>query len=63
MQYANGGLAVIVTDDGIGFDKSLTRARFGLHESVEQRMRDAGGAAVIDSLPGAGTRITLTWPA
>jgi signal transduction histidine kinase len=63
VQYADGRLAVTIADDGIGFDKSLTRARFGLHESIELRMRDAGGAAVIDSIPGAGTRITLTWPA
>jgi signal transduction histidine kinase len=62
-RHADGNLTVTIADNGIGFDQSLTRAGFGVRESIELRMRDAGGFAVIYSVPGAGTRITLTWPA
>ena len=62
-RYTDGNLTVTIADGGIGFDQSLTRAGFGVRESIELRMRDAGGFAVSYSVPGAGTRITLTWPA
>ncbi|WP_194836874.1 ATP-binding protein [Nocardia sp. XZ_19_369] len=58
------GLTVVVGDDGAGFDPAVVAAnRLGLTVSIVQRMREAGGRAVIESQPGAGTRIILEWNA
>lgn len=57
---AGGLLTVTIADKGAGFDPSAGREGFGMRESIERRMRDAGGAARADSAPGAGTRITLS---
>jgi hypothetical protein len=51
-----------LTRDALGFDPSVARGGFGMRESIEWRMRDAGGTARVVSAPGAGTRITLSRP-
>jgi hypothetical protein len=56
-------LTVTITDKGIGFDQSMARGGFGMRESIDRRMRDAGGSARVESAPGAGTRVTLRQPA
>jgi anti-sigma regulatory factor (Ser/Thr protein kinase) len=63
VRNTDGILAVTITDKGVGFDQSVAREGFGMHESIRRRMRDAGGAVRVESAPGAGTRITLSWPA
>ncbi|SCF08190.1 sensor histidine kinase [Micromonospora mirobrigensis] len=56
------GVAVELTDDGPGFDPAAVPAhRYGLRESVHGRMAAVGGAATVESAPGAGTRIRLEW--
>ena len=56
------GIAVIVLDDGIGFDVGVIPPdRFGL-EGIRQRARLFGREAKITSGPGAGTRIEVTLP-
>jgi signal transduction histidine kinase len=62
VRNAGGLLTVTIADEGVGFDQSVARGGFGMRESIEWRMRDAGGAARVESAPGAGTRITLSWP-
>ena len=52
-----------VQDDGVGFDSAATMRGFGTVHSIEQRMADAGGSAVIESTPGSGTRVVARWPA
>jgi hypothetical protein len=55
---------VEVIDCGRGFDPGRVPAhRYGLREAIRGRMRAVGGQAGVDSSPGQGTRITLTWPA
>jgi PAS domain S-box-containing protein len=60
-------LCVDVTDDGCGFDFDAVRMRpdaplhFGLDTMVE-RIRAAGGEAVIDSAVGRGTTVRLRVP-
>lgn len=52
---------ITVVDDGVGFDPDATTLGHGVAESIVARMRRIDGSATITSLPGAGTRVTLTW--
>ena len=55
-------LEVCVIDDGLGFDpEAVPEGRFGLKVSIGERMRLVGGASSVESMPGSGTTITLTW--
>lgn len=57
------GVDVVVSDAGVGFDPGAVAGyRRGLRESIHGRMRSIGGAAHVDSRPGAGTTILLRWP-
>jgi histidine kinase/DNA gyrase B/HSP90-like ATPase len=53
---------VRVADAGAGFDTSVTRAGFGLSESIGARLHAVGGTAVVRSAPGRGTVVELTVP-
>jgi len=59
------GWAVIkITDRGHGFDPAAAPpSRRGIRESITGRMLAAGGRATIASRPGAGTTVTVSWPA
>src|SRR5262249_3385717 len=59
-----GGAVVKIIDDGRGFDPGATPpSRRGIRESITGRMLAAGGRAAIASRPGAGTTVTVSWPA
>jgi signal transduction histidine kinase len=59
-----GWVVVKVTDSGRGFDPAaISQSRRGIRESITGRMQAAGGHAAIASRPGAGTTVTLSWPA
>jgi signal transduction histidine kinase len=59
-----GWAVVKITDHGRGFDPAATPpSRRGIRESITGRMRAAGGRAAIASSPGAGTIVTVSWPA
>jgi len=61
----DAGWAVVrVTDHGRGFDPAtVPPSRRGIRESITERMLAAGGRASIESRPGAGTTVTVSWPA
>lgn len=63
----NGGVGwavVKITDRGRGFDPAATPpSRRGIRESITGRMLAVGGRAAIASRPGAGTTVTVSWPA
>jgi signal transduction histidine kinase len=59
LRSAPGEVVVTITDQGVGFDPMTVNGGFGMGESISRRMRDVGGSAVVESTPGAGTRITL----
>jgi signal transduction histidine kinase len=59
-----GWAVVKITDRGRGFDPATTPpSRRGIRESITGRMLAAGGQATIASRPGAGTTVTVSWPA
>jgi signal transduction histidine kinase len=59
-----GWAVVKITDRGRGFDPAATPpSRRGIRESITERMLAAGGRAAIASRPGAGTTVTVSWPA
>jgi signal transduction histidine kinase len=54
---------VFVRDRGRGFDRSVVPDdRHGIRQSIEGRMRRAGGHAEVKSEPGAGTEVHLHLP-
>jgi signal transduction histidine kinase len=56
-------VSVFVRDRGVGFDRSaIPSDRRGVAESIEGRMRRAGGKGVVVSSPGQGTEVELTLP-
>ena len=65
LREAEGGIVVIVSDEGRGFDVEAVLAEdnggFGLHHARE-RLDLFGGRMDIDSRPGDGTRVTLRLP-
>lgn len=60
-----GVLEVTVADDGVGFDPdSVPPHRLGVAVSIRGRLRQlSGGSSFIDSAPGRGTTVRLTWRA
>jgi signal transduction histidine kinase len=59
-----GWAVVKITDCGRGFDPAaIPPSRRGIRESITGRMLAAGGHAAIVSHPGAGTTVTVSWPA
>ncbi|MGN6743037.1 MAG: sensor histidine kinase [Amnibacterium sp.] len=59
-----GGVQAVIADAGRGFDPALIASeRLGVRVSILERIRLVGGEADIDTAPGLGTTITLSWPA
>lgn len=70
INHVDGFLTILVEDNGQGFDFNASRDRalensatggFGLF-SIRERMRSIGGRMLVDSQPGRGCRISLTFP-
>jgi signal transduction histidine kinase len=62
LQERAGQIHLCVADDGRGFDPStVPRDHFGL-KGMRERVRELGGELVIDSAPGAGTRVAVRLP-
>ena len=59
---SNENYFVIVEDDGNGFDTTqpAPSGHFGL-QIMQARAKHIGGEISIQSTPGSGTRVTLTW--
>lgn len=60
---AGDGLEIVVADDGVGFDPAhVPSRRLGISTSIVGRLRGIpGGDARVESRPGTGTRVTLSW--
>ena len=67
LEEDQGAVMVTVRDDGAGFaadrlDAAAAAGRLGVAQSINGRMRDAGGTANISSRPGQGTEVELHLP-
>jgi signal transduction histidine kinase len=59
-----GQLRVTIRDAGAGFDVSRVEpGRLGVRRSITERVEDWGGSASVQSAPGEGTTVCLSWPA
>jgi len=56
-----GAVQIVIADDGRGFEPGAGQTGNGL-ANLQLRARQAGGALVIDSGEGKGTRVTLSLP-
>lgn len=61
LQFADGKVALVVSDDGVGFDTERANrpSQFGL-TGMKERAQLIGGELKVESKPGAGTRMQLT---
>ena len=61
VQGTSDGLAVTLSDNGVGFTR-VPPGRLGLTVSVVERVKAVGGTASWSSTPGAGTTVALWCP-
>jgi signal transduction histidine kinase len=62
-EVSDDQIAVYVRDRGVGFDPAgVPEDRQGIRESIEGRLRRAGGAAIVTSTPDGGTEVELRLP-
>ncbi len=63
LEEVNGGIQLMVSDDGRGFDPNLTKSDHHLGLAVMQaRMERVGGTLLIETALGAGTRVIASIP-
>lgn len=67
LRRCNGAIELHISDDGAGFDPNAladyhpTRSGFGV-TSMRERAENSGGMFRLESAPGSGTVIGVTWP-
>ena len=60
--FGEDGVDLQITDDGRGFDSTaIPPGHFGIGNMME-RSEKIGATFDLESEPGGGTRITVTWP-
>ncbi|HSM57111.1 MAG TPA: GAF domain-containing sensor histidine kinase [Candidatus Sulfomarinibacteraceae bacterium] len=57
----DGGLSILVRDDGVGFEPGEANGRFGL-QTMEERAGSVGGRLAVQSEPQGGTEVSLWLP-
>jgi signal transduction histidine kinase len=58
---ADGPVALVVTDDGVGFDPDAEARGYGL-DGATARATEVGGRFDVDSTPGTGSRLRVEVP-
>ena len=59
---ADRATALMVRDDGNGFEPARTNGSGSGLQNLASRAREMGGTLRIDSAPGRGTAVTITFP-
>jgi signal transduction histidine kinase len=62
LEQRDGTFCLRIVDDGTGFDPRATTATHHGLEIMRERAEQAGGRLTVDSEPGRGTQVTLSWP-
>ncbi|MDJ1485059.1 sensor histidine kinase [Cytophagaceae bacterium YF14B1] len=60
LQEIRGTISLEIQDDGTGFDPAIVKRGNGLN-NMKTRAKELGGQLIIDTSPGQGTRITLSF--
>lgn len=60
LRYSKAYVALVILDDGQGFDPNIASSGFGLN-SMRERAEDIGATLDICSRMGKGTKIALLW--
>lgn len=55
------GIHITIVDHGVGFDTDIVVPGFGTRRAITDPVVNAGGKALIDSTPGEGTIVELSW--
>jgi signal transduction histidine kinase len=58
IEPGENGTAIIITDDGKGFDREMVMMGNGIH-NMQKRIQDIGGHFDLVSKPNEGTKITI----
>jgi signal transduction histidine kinase len=63
VNMTNDAIRATIQDNGRGFNlKTVNDRRLGIRVSIYEKMRlVSGGDAEVDTRPGRGTTVTLTW--
>ena len=65
-RQVSGGHAVVVSDNGVGFDPAVLVDERGMHRGIrnvrERIERQCGGSLTVESTPGEGTTVTILVP-
>ncbi len=61
LKNQDGRIQLLIRDNGQGFDLATSRRGLGLN-SMRERAELSGGSFSIESAPGAGTQILVSWP-
>jgi NarL family two-component system sensor histidine kinase LiaS len=61
LSHDSAVLTLTITDNGVGFDPDGPHPGIGLH-SMRERAESIGGRLAIQSQPGPGTMVTVTFP-
>jgi signal transduction histidine kinase len=60
--HGHQSFSIEIGDNGAGFDPELIPTeRLGVRVSILERVASAGGQARIDTAPGEGTVVSLSW--
>jgi signal transduction histidine kinase len=63
LQHRQEGILMEVSDDGVGFDPGRLQSSGGLGiRGMEERVHALGGQLLVESVPGAGTRVRVEIP-
>ncbi|NOT04435.1 MAG: GAF domain-containing protein [Anaerolineales bacterium] len=63
LERVDGGIEVMISDDGRGFDTNLSKSNHHLGLAIMQiRIERVGGVLSVESTPGAGTKVFASIP-
>jgi signal transduction histidine kinase len=62
VQAEGDHVAVMIDDDGPGFDQAFQQPGFGIREILGRHLEEVGGRGEVHSIPGSGTQVRIIVP-